>query len=304
MTIENSKKWFNNKPLLIAILFLFPPVGIFGMFKKQSALWKKLLYTFFALISSLLLLVFTLAIINPIDYYKSGLENFNKENYELAIKDFENVSSSNENYKEVLAKIEISKNKLKGLELKKEQEQIQVLENLKSFQNKWSDSIVSTWKGSYINKYSINENRDTIFFQLNKEATKGKWRDMAQMYESVYKKNLDSLYNSKLEIEFNTSIVILPNKEQEEKNIELNNRQKKIEMQFSSWDGSHSALKDYVKENMNDPSSFDHVKTTYADKGNYLIIQMTFRGKNAFGAKVLQTVNAKVDLDGNILSIN
>jgi len=53
---------------------------------------------------------------------------------------------------------------------------------------------------------------------------------------------------------------------------------------------------------MNDPSSFKHVKTTYADKGNYLSVQMTYRGKNAFGALRLEQIVAKVDLEGNVLS--
>ena len=55
---------------------------------------------------------------------------------------------------------------------------------------------------------------------------------------------------------------------------------------------------------MNDPSSFDHIKTTYSDKGNYLLVQMKFRGKNSFGAKIIEVVTAKVDLEGNILSLD
>ncbi len=55
---------------------------------------------------------------------------------------------------------------------------------------------------------------------------------------------------------------------------------------------------------MNDPNSFEHVSTRYSRDGDVISIETQFRGKNAFGAMVMQTVNATVDLDGlNILSI-
>jgi len=81
-------------------------------------------------------------------------------------------------------------------------------------------------------------------------------------------------------------------------------REKQIEKQFSSWDGSHIKLEMYIKENlMNDPDSYKHVKTTYWDMKTYVIVLTTFRGKNPFGGVVLNSIKAKVDLDGNVLEI-
>jgi len=62
-------------------------------------------------------LVVLLAIFNPIDYYKSGIENFNRGKYELAIKDFEKVGSKDENYKDAVSKIVIANKKLKSYQL-------------------------------------------------------------------------------------------------------------------------------------------------------------------------------------------
>lgn len=115
MTLENSKKWYDNKPLLIVLLFVLPPIGVIGIIKRNSLLWKKILYSFFALISSLMLLVIILAIFNPIDYYKSGVDNFNDGKYELAIKDFEKVGSNDANYKDAVSKIGIANQKIKEL---------------------------------------------------------------------------------------------------------------------------------------------------------------------------------------------
>lgn len=81
------------------------------------------------------------------------------------------------------------------------------------------------------------------------------------------------------------------------------NRNQKILEQFSRHDNRHYGLTALIKNAMNDPDSFEHIKTTYADKNDHLIIQMQFRGKNGFGAKVLNEVTAKAGLDGDIIEI-
>lgn len=91
-------------------------------------------------------------------------------------------------------------------------------------------------------------------------------------------------------------------KEQEDKNA-VEARKKQIESQFSAWDGSHINLAKTIKNSMNDPKSYEHVETTYQDTGEYLIVQTKFRGANAFGGLVLNTIRAKVSIDGNIIEI-
>ena len=76
-----------------------------------------------------------------------------------------------------------------------------------------------------------------------------------------------------------------------------------IKAQFSVWDGSNTQLVDLNKKNLNDPKSFDHEKTTYSDKGDHLIIKMTYRAKNSFGALILQNVTAKVDYKTQAIEI-
>ena len=80
-------------------------------------------------------------------------------------------------------------------------------------------------------------------------------------------------------------------------------RQRRIESKFSSWNGSHPGLTARIKESMNDPKSYEHVETTYADKGDHLIVKTTFRGKNSFGGVVKNWVLAKTDLDGNVIEV-
>lgn len=80
-------------------------------------------------------------------------------------------------------------------------------------------------------------------------------------------------------------------------------RKEKIESQFSAWDGSHRNLERQIERSMNDPSSYDHVETVYWDMGEHLVVRTTFRGKNAFGGIVKNSVKAKVSLDGVVLEI-
>lgn len=53
--------------------------------------------------------------------------------------------------------------------------------------------------------------------------------------------------------------------EDKQKQIAVEARKKKIESQFSAWDGSHRNLERIIKEAMNDPDSYDHVETVYWD---------------------------------------
>lgn len=80
-------------------------------------------------------------------------------------------------------------------------------------------------------------------------------------------------------------------------------RKKRIESGFSAWNGSHIALTRIIKESMNDPKSYEHVDTSYGDRGDHLVVKTTFRGKNAFGGVVLNWITAKCDLDGNVIEV-
>lgn len=72
---------------------------------------------------------------------------------------------------------------------------------------------------------------------------------------------------------------------------------------FNLWDGSHRGLTQLIKESMNEPKSYEHVETTYSDKGDYLIVRTVFRGRNVFGGVVPNWVTAKTDLNGNVIKV-
>jgi len=123
------------------------------------------------------------------------------------------------------------------------------------------------------------------------EKNRGLYQQLLNMHpDSELYKNKVAFYAGKI-------------KEEKQKQIAAEERKKKIESQFSAWDGSHRNLERVIKESMNDPDSYEHVKTVYWDRGDYLIVKTTFRGKNAFGGVVKNSVTAKVSLDGQVLQI-
>ena len=69
---------------------------------------------------------------------------------------------------------------------------------------------------------------------------------------------------------------------------------------FSSYDGAYRPLEKIIKEKMNDPSSYEHIETKYTHVFDgvdrpYMAVETTFRGNNAYGAKVINTASVKVD---------
>lgn len=73
----------------------------------------------------------------------------------------------------------------------------------------------------------------------------------------------------------------------------------------SRWDGSVKPVVEYVKNSMNDPRSFEHVNTQWgivSGTTDRYWVNMTFRGTNAFGAIVTNTIKVEVDSNGHVSS--
>jgi hypothetical protein len=80
-------------------------------------------------------------------------------------------------------------------------------------------------------------------------------------------------------------------------------RKQNIEKLFSQWDGSHIELSKKIKESLNDPNSYEHIKTTYRDRGLSLTIYTTFSAQNGFGGTLKRQVVVVSDMLGNITEI-
>lgn len=114
---------------------------------------------------------------------------------------------------------------------------------------------------------------------------------------------LNRLFLVKLRENSGQRAVYMAEIEKKKQEDEAKARTEMIEKQFSAWDGSHIKLSRMIKNSMNDPDSYEHAETKYWDMKDHLIVTTTFRGKNAFGGVVKNTVTAKVSLDGENVEI-
>lgn len=77
----------------------------------------------------------------------------------------------------------------------------------------------------------------------------------------------------------------------------LRNDPNNIERHFSQYDGSYTKFKNYIKENLKDPSSFEHVETVFTNNndGTATVI-MKYRGRNSFGAITTEIVKCTLNI--------
>lgn len=177
---------------------------------------------------------------------------------------------------------------------------------LNEIRDKWASDIIKEWKGSYIENFITSKDRGTIYFQLTKTASKGNWKIDAELHESILQEKFDKIISEKFNNESivpNTVISLIPNEQQSNINSAKKEREEVILRQFSLWDGSNRHLERYIKNNMNDPDCYEHIATNYIDKNEYILVNTKIRGCNTFGAKIVQTISANIDLQGNIISI-
>ncbi|MCT4228664.1 zinc ribbon domain-containing protein [Elizabethkingia anophelis] len=117
--------------------------------------------------------------------------------------------------------------------------------------------------------------------------TTNKPNEIAALTEKLKDKKLTKIQREEIEIEIKNI-----------KTLEFANKN------ISAWDRSNPKLCRAVKKAMNDPDSFEHVSTTFEYNKNNVIGTMTYRCKNAFGAKILASAKGTFDYDGNLLEIS
>ncbi len=81
-------------------------------------------------------------------------------------------------------------------------------------------------------------------------------------------------------------------------------RLEKIKNQFSSWNGEHTKLVDIIKSDLHDPSSFEHVESLYLDLHDYVLVEVTYRANNMYGAKVKESIAARFTIDGDFIRLD
>jgi hypothetical protein len=78
----------------------------------------------------------------------------------------------------------------------------------------------------------------------------------------------------------------------------------KTKVQVSSWDGSVSEVKTYLKNNLNDAKSYESVEWSDVKEHNGVsVVRHKYRAKNAMGGTVLKDQLFVVDKDGKVSAV-
>jgi hypothetical protein len=80
-------------------------------------------------------------------------------------------------------------------------------------------------------------------------------------------------------------------------------RAEEISNAFDPWDGSHIELTRWIKSQLKDPKSYEHIETRYRDKGDTVFVITKYRAKNSFGTYAAATVSANTLADGRVIEI-
>lgn len=93
--------------------------------------------------------------------------------------------------------------------------------------------------------------------------------------------------------------------EKEARDLLLDVIKTNIKSHFYGYSGEHKILSQYLKNNLNNPDSYEHVSTWYEynDGDSYYTIYTKIRGTNGFGAIITTSFKAKASLDGEIISV-
>jgi len=163
--------------------------------------------------------------------------------------------------------------------------------------------------GKFIYKANLQEGNNTFKFLLE---------------NNTIAKNKDIIIKRELTEEEKTKIEEENRKKQEEENRkkaeqeqrkkeeeEKNMREGMIKKQFNGWDGSHIAISDILRGSfyakapspLKYPDTYKHIKTTYEDMGDSLIVYTTFSSKNSLGMEIVNTLKTKVSIDGNSIEL-
>jgi len=175
-------------------------------------------------------------------------------------------------------------------------------------QKTWGIIIVILAVLAIIGKFTKNEEPRNYIVEANQLVEKLRNPTSEEQLVSDYQK-AETLFKEMQQVSDNSDAFIIVQMELEaltsykEQNIENETKKLKIKKLFHPWDGSNISLERHIKSKMNDPKSYEHVKTTYQIKDEKLIIYTEFRGKNSFNAMVLNNAVAVEDFDGNILEV-
>lgn len=270
--LEAEKKWYDKKRFVLPLLIFFYPIGLYGLFKGKAIAKKDIKIGLAVGVPFLFMFIVFSSLLSILG---SEVSKENKERIALI-----DTQIKKGNIEEALIQINKHLKKYSNEELEKKKKQIEKAKNIQEIEltlATMNDARFEKLKNGTLEEKFFKDESINAFFIKQLLANAGRKKELTEAWE-LERKQRDLARQQAA-------------------------RRSKIEESFSKYNGSHRGLVKYVESAMHDPDSFEHVETKVYDKETYLLVRMIYRGNNKFGAKVKESVLAKVDFDGNVLSI-
>ncbi|MCK9273122.1 hypothetical protein M0P65_06265 [Candidatus Gracilibacteria bacterium] len=284
----------NIKILLIIslfLLFIFPPALLITVWlypkKDEKEILKNRIKDFKNFKGRIVLSIFVLII--GFSIFSSNIKENNKKAEEIKRQELVKNTSINTTFD-----IKSDSTDKESIGIKIELQNINKLTINNNEIRIGSGNIVN-----YILPLSMGENKISII-GFNGDIKKETNKIITRVSNDEFKK-LEAENNKKIEEERIKQEELA---KQEQERTQKEERDKKVQTQFSAWDGSHINLTKYVKGLLKDPDSYEHINTKYStvknkDNSYSVVVFMSYRAKNSFGGFVVENIKAYFDLDGN-----
>lgn len=173
-------------------------------------------------------------------------------------------------------------------------------------ESKLADEIFSTWlKQNNIKRKDFEKDRLTDVLELKNTA-----HISSKKYSDNFKNHLLSVAKTKGSLTKNDILkeidiyVKTPKQGRQFVPATVKVQKEDIEKWMSDWDGSIFEFEYAVKKMLHDPSSFEHVETSYNGNHGEARVRMKFRATNKLGTKVLNQADAILNTnDGTVSNI-
>lgn len=72
---------------------------------------------------------------------------------------------------------------------------------------------------------------------------------------------------------------------------------------INGWTGGCKAIEKYLRDNLDDPDSYENIETKFWDMNGYEVVVTKYRSRNQYGAKSISTIKAKVSYNCKLIEI-
>jgi len=132
---RERRHWYDNRTLLFFLILMVYPIGLIGIWSRDSPVVKKMVYSAVGLFGWFWFCIISIAIFAALlgpDAYEKGQDAIAEKDWVRAVEQFERVEMSDDNYEKAQQQLKMARQKLAEIERKRKQVQAKAVSEVKS----------------------------------------------------------------------------------------------------------------------------------------------------------------------------